>query len=155
MKIKTKIFGEIEIEENKTINFPGGIIGFPDMKEYILIFEEKKENTESKASISWLQSLEEPSLALPVVDPLFLIKDYEPTVEDELLKPLGEIKPEELLILTAITVPADIEQMTVNLRAPIVINSETRRGCQVIAENTELDVRYPIYELLKKAKGGD
>lgn len=155
MKINTRIFGEIEIDQDKAIHFSNGLIGFPNMKDYILVFEENKDKDNKRSSISWLQSVEEPSLALPVVDPLFLVESYEPTVEDELLKPLGEMKPEEMLVLTAITIPSDIEKMTVNLRAPIVINSGTRKGCQIIVENKELEVRYPIYERLKKVKDGE
>lgn len=155
MKISTRIFGDIEIDQDKTIHFSNGLIGFPNMKDYILVYEENKDKDKKRPSISWLQSIEEPSLALPVVDPLFLVENYEPTVEDEILKPLGEMKLEDMLILTAITIPSDIEGMTVNLRAPIVINSGTRKGCQVIAENTELEVRYPIYDRLKKTKDGE
>ena len=58
MKVQTKIFGEIEIGDDKIITFPGGIIGFPEMTKFTLLFDEEKK----PASIHWLQSLDEPAL---------------------------------------------------------------------------------------------
>lgn len=152
MKIQTKIFGEIEINEDKLIHFGNGIIGFPEMKDYVLLFEEEET---SSFSIAWLQSTEEPLLALPVVDPLSVIESYEPIVEDELLTPLGKMEGEEMLVLSVITVPSKLEDMTINLKAPIIVNSGTRKGCQIIAGNTDLEVKYPVYDILKKVQEGD
>ena len=56
MKINTRVFGEIEIDESKTIHFPAGIIGFPDMTDFVLIHDEEEGN---EAPIKWLQSLQE------------------------------------------------------------------------------------------------
>ena len=64
MKAATRLFGEIEIDESKIITFEDGIIGFPDMKKFTLIFDEEKEG---RPSISWLQSMDEPEIAFPVL----------------------------------------------------------------------------------------
>lgn len=149
MKINTRLFGMVDIEEEKMIKFPGGIIGFPELQDFTLIHDSEKED----GGIRWLQSAQEPSFAMPVIDPLSVKPDYNPTVEDELLKRVGEYKPEDLLVLTTITVPSDLTKMTVNLKAPIVINTGERKACQVIVEDYE--VKFPIYEILKAAKGGE
>lgn len=153
MKANTRIFGEIEIQDDKIIRFENGIIGFPDLKEFTLIFDSEKED---KASISWLQSLDEPDLAFPVMDPLTVYSDYNPTVEDELLKPLGELTPENLFVLVTVTVPADIKEIAVNLKAPIVINTDTKKANQLIVDN-DLPVKYKIYDIIKsdKEKAGE
>lgn len=148
MKAATRLFGEIEIDESKIITFEDGIIGFPDMKKFTLIFDEEKEG---RPSISWLQSMDEPEIAFPVMDPLFVCETYNPSVEGELLKNLGTIKEDNLYVLVTVTVPQDIKELAVNLKAPIVINTDTRKASQIIVED-DLPVRYRIYEILEEAK---
>ena len=97
MKLKTRVFGEIDIDDEKIITFENGIIGFPDLKRFTLIFNEEK-----KGGISWMQSLDEPVVALPVMNPLAIKEDYNPMVEDELLKPLGEMTPENTFVSMAV-----------------------------------------------------
>ena len=148
MKAATRLFGKIEIDESKIITFEDGIIGFPDMKKFTLIFDEEKEG---RPSISWLQSMDEPEIAFPVMDPLFVCETYNPSVEDELLKNLGTIKEDNLYVLVTVTVPQNIKELAVNLKAPIVINTDTRKASQIIVEE-DLPVRYRIYEILEEAK---
>ena len=148
MKAATRLFGEIEIDESKIITFEDGIIGFPDMKKFTLIFDEEKEG---KPSISWLQSMDEPEVAFPIMDPLLVCETYNPSVEDELLKNLGTIKEDNLYVLVTVTVPQDIKELAVNLKAPIVINTDTRKASQIIVED-DLPVRYKIYDILEEAK---
>ena len=148
MKAATRLFGEIEIDERKIITFEDGIIGFPDMKKFTLIFDEEKEG---RPSISWLQSMDEPEIAFPVMDPLFVCETYNPSVEEELLKNLGTIKEDNLYVLVTVTVPQNIKELAVNLKAPIVINTDTRKASQIIVED-DLPVRYRIYEILEEAK---
>ncbi|MCI8327151.1 MAG: flagellar assembly protein FliW [Lachnospiraceae bacterium] len=144
MKVETRMFGEIDIEDEKIITFEDGIIGFPDLKKFSLIFDEDKE---AKSEISWLQSMDEPVFALPVINPLAVKPDYNPTVEDELLKSLGNLEPDNTLVLVTITVPEDIEKMSINLKAPIVINADERKATQVIVDGEE--IKYPIYDIIK------
>ena len=150
MLVKTKHFGEIELDESKIITFDEGLIGFEDNKRYTILFNNESKR---KGTISWLQSLDEPMLALPVVSPIVAMADYNPIVEDEVLAPLGELNGENLVILLTLTVPSDLTKMTVNLKAPIIINADTRKGCQAIAENSDYVVRYGIYKELKEVKG--
>ena len=152
MLVKTRYFGEIDLAEDKVLTFDNGILGFEDYKRYTILFD----NTDGKdATISWLQSLDEETLAIPVINPLLVKEDYNPTVEDELLKGLGELTEENTLVLLTMTIPADLEKMTANLKAPFVINSDTRKGCQIIVENKDYEVRYKVYDVLKKKKGDE
>lgn len=153
MRFMTKHFGEIDLEEDKIITFDNGIMGFEDIKRYTILFDIE---AGEKPVISWLQSIDEPGLAIPVINPLLVKEDYNPTVEDELLTPLGEINDENLLVLLSLTVPSDLTNMTTNLKAPFIINSDTRKGCQVIVENSDYPVKYNVYEIfetIKKTKG--
>lgn len=147
MTIETKLFGEIAVDESKLISFPQGIIGFPELKDFLLIHD-----GDGNGNIKWMQSIQEPAFAMPVVDPLTVIPEYNPDIEDELLKPLGEITEENMLVIVTITVPKEIEKMTVNLKAPIIINSESRKAAQLIIDSDRYQVKFPIYEILKAAK---
>ncbi len=147
MKANTRIFGEIEIEDDKVIRFENGIIGFPKLKNFALIHDSEKGST----SISWLQSMEDSDLALPVMDPLFVEPNYNPSVEDEFLEPLGEMTPDNTYVLVTVTIPKNIEEIAVNLKAPIIINTDTCKAGQLIVEN-DYPVKRKIYDLLKAAK---
>lgn len=151
MTITTKVFGEVTIDEERIINFPGGIIGFPDLTQFAMLHDEE----DGVASIHWLQSIQEPGFAMPVMDPLIVKENYNPEVDDELLKPLGEIKPDELLVLVTVSVPQDLTKMTVNLKGPIIINAGNRTACQAIVEGDEYKVKFPIYDILQARKAGE
>ncbi len=151
MKINTKVFGEIEIEDDKIIHFPSGIIGFPYLTDFALVHDEEK----GVGAIHWLQSVQEPAFALPVMDPLLVQPAYNPEVDDELLEPIGQIIEEELLVLVTVSVPSDLTKMTVNLKGPIVVNAAEKKACQVIIEGDEYAVKFPIYDILNAKKAGE
>ena len=81
--LQTRVFGEIGIVEEKVITFPNGIVGFPMLKRFTLLFDAEKG---SNVGIKWLQSIDEPNFAIPVMDPLAVKNDYNPAVEDELMQ---------------------------------------------------------------------
>ncbi len=146
MQITTELFGDITVDDNKVITFEEGIIGFGELKRFTLIIDE--DNTDAR-KIFWLQSLDEGSFAMPIVDPFAIFDDYNPVVEDEWFNGLGEHTEEDLLVFLAMTVPEEVEQMTVNQKAPIIINTNTNKACQIIVDGDEYQIRCPIYELLK------
>lgn len=148
MLINTRCFGEINLDENKIVTFENGVMGFESYKQFTILYNIEDE----KSKISWLQSVEEPSLALPIINPTYIKEDYNPTVEDEVLKPLGELTDENLVVFLVLTVPKDIKLTTANLKAPIIINADTRKGCQIVAENADYVVKYNVYEIMKERK---
>lgn len=149
MRVVTKFFGEVELDDNKILDFPNGIIGFEDFKKYAIMYDE---DSDGEVRISWLQSVEEPALALPVIDPLAISPDYAPMLEDELLKPLGESEDEDLLFLLAMTVPSDMTKVTANMKAPFIINAKTCKGVQIIVDNADYPVKFNVYESVQKMK---
>ena len=149
MRIVTRVFGEIDIADEKIIRFPNGIVGFPELTDFALIHDSDKDST---TAVKWLQSMQEPAFAMPVVDPLVVKPDYNPEVEDELLKPIGELNPDSTLVLVTLTVPSDITKMTVNLQAPFVVNADEMKACQIIVDTDKYPVRFPIYEIMNEMK---
>lgn len=148
MKAKTRLFGEIDIEEEKIITLESGMIGLPEMQKFALIFDNEKKGG---GKIKWLQSMDDPETAFPVIDPTEIRSDYNPTINEDLLKPLGDLNEENTFVMTVLTVPKNVEEMSVNLKAPIVINTDTGKGKQIIAED-DVPVKFKIYELLKSRK---
>lgn len=86
------------------------------------------------------------------MDPLAVVPDYNPEVEDELLKEIGELNPDSVLVLVTLSVPKDIKNMTINLQAPLVINADEKKACQIIVDTEKYPVRFPIYEILDRMK---
>lgn len=148
MKVITKVFGEITLDDEKIITFPQGIVGFPDLTEFALIHDTEK----GSDSIHWLQSLQETAFAMPVLDPLIVCPDYNPEVDDELLKQIGDLTSEDMLVLVTVTVPKDLTKMSVNLKGPIIINAAERKAVQVIVDGDDYQVKFPIYDILNANK---
>lgn len=105
MKANTRLFGEIDIDEEKIITLENGMIGFPDLRKFTLIFDKEKERTPS--SIMWFQSMDEPEIAFPVMHPNEIKPDYAPSVSDEMLTPLGDLTEDNTYILVTLTAAAD------------------------------------------------
>lgn len=149
VKVNTKNFGEIEISDSKMITFEKGIVGYPNLTRFALIHDAEKNN---KAGIRWLQSLDELTFALPVMDPLCVIASYNPMVDEEILKKIGDLKEDDMLVMVTVTVPKDITKLSVNLCAPIIINAENRQACQIITDSERYPIKYEIYDILQKMK---
>ena len=155
MVVETKWFGTIDISEDKIITFDMGIMGFEDYKKFTIIYDSERDNGRE---VVWLQSVDDKNFALPVMNPDIVYKGYDPVVEDELLTSIGDdILNAPLMVFVTLTVGRDIKKMTCNLKAPIIINADTRKGCQLIADNDEYPVKYPIYDIISAAskKGGE
>ena len=141
MKINTKYFGTIDIGDEKIIHFDNGIPGFDEYKDFTILYDI---DAEERPFFSWLQSVEEKNLAFPVVNPFNVDKEYNPVVEDELLAPLGGITPENTVVLLLATIPSDIKETSVNMKAPLIINYENRKGMQIIVENDKYQIKHKI-----------
>ena len=154
MKANTRIFGEIEIADEKIITMERGMIGFPNLNHFALIFDEEK--GQKQTSIMWLQSMDDTDIAFPVMDPHAVKEDYNPNVNEEIVAPIGELNEENTFVLVTVTVPKKIEDFSVNLKAPIVVSMDNRKAVQLIVED-DYPVKYKVYEVLKakKEKAGE
>ena len=146
MKINTKHFGEIEVDEGKVIEFSNGILGFEDSKKYVML--SKKDNGQL---FCWLQSVDDADTAFAVTVPYVFYPDYKPNVADEDLAKIGingqdEIK--DLSVFSIMVIPDETKNTTINLKAPVVINQATNKGGQFIASNAEYDVRHKLTDLV-------
>lgn len=140
MKIETTRFGIIEINENFIINFPKGIPGFEKIHRFVTI------PTEGTEHIHWLQAVEEPVVALLVIDPFKYFEGYSCDIPDTDIKELEIRSDKELLLVTTVTVPRENPTgATTNLVAPIVINTRLNRAKQVILNNSPYNTRHRLF----------
>lgn len=138
MKVETTRFGMIEIDDSSIIRMPKGPIGFEDYKDYCLM--QHRPDT----SLRWLQSIDEPSLAFVVVDPSRFFADYEIEVPDAEAEMLHLENADDAIVLTIVTVGEGGRELSINLAAPVVINSEELIGLQVVLQDNRYSVKHPL-----------
>lgn len=148
MKTATKYFGEIEYETCDLVCFDRGIFGFETYREYLLIHF-----GDSNSMFMCLQSVKNPELSFILVNPLTLLPDYAPKVAKEYgnIRDLSEDAP--VIYYSICVLKSPLESSTVNLKAPLIINTETRRGWQVMTDNGEYGLRHSFSEF--RLKGGN
>lgn len=143
MEVLTKTNGRVEVEEKQIVTFPDGIMGFEQFKKYALI------NSEYEPFI-WLQSLEKSNLAFLLVDPFLICGDYEADIDDASLSRIGIESPEDLVVMTIVTIPTDGSAITANFLGPIVINRKNNMCMQVVLTDNRWTTKFDIVESLKK-----
>ena len=148
MKIKTRFFGEIDVDDNKVINFKSGLPGFENFKKFLFMYDD-----DENSPFCFLQSIEDIDIVFTLFDVVRFLPDYNPVTDEENLQELQEISEDSLMIYCIATIPQDIKEMTINLKAPIVINLKNNNAKQVICNNEEYPIKYYIYKELKK--GGE
>ena len=144
MQIETIRFGQVEIDESKLIMFDEGIPGLEEYRQYALLqFEESY-------PIIWLQSVEEGGVCLPVLDTYAVLTGYVFDIEDDDVKMLELSGPEDLHVVSVLVIPDEIQQMTVNLAAPIIINTVTGKAKQIMISGSDYNVRSPVFQEICK-----
>ncbi len=131
MKINTRQFGEVEIDEQKIVNMPIGIPGFRDQKRYVFL---QKEET---VPFLLFQCMDDPNLSFVVLDPIKILPEY--TIEKNDLEKMvsWDFETDEISCFVIVTIPnGNPEKMTANFLAPLVINNRRREGLQLVLQNS-------------------
>ena len=147
MKLNTKHFGEIDIDEEGILEFEEGIPGFESAKKYVLLGTEDEESP-----FRWLQSVDKPELAFAVIDPFAIKDDYNVEISGEIINKLGIEKAEEMLVYSIVVVPEDMTKMSMNLKAPVIINTSNKKGAQVVLDTDTYAVRHYILDELNRQR---
>lgn len=143
MKLYTTRFGDIEIDENKVIKFPSGLLGFPDVKSYIVLDHMNNPDIPFK----WLQAVDDPDLAFVVTDPLLFCSDYNRDIDEHDLRELNIAGLDDRCIVVIVTIPHEKpEMMTANLQGPLIVNLKTREAKQVVLLGERYPLRYPVLQ---------
>lgn len=144
MLLKTKHFGEMQIKDTSIIDFGNGIPGFENVKRYTII-----DNEEEGSPFKWLQGVDNTDLAFVIVDPFAIKKNYEVKLDDETLKSLDIKQADTVAVYSIVVVPEDINKMTMNLQAPLIVNTANNKAKQLILDTDRYGVRHYILEELQ------
>jgi flagellar assembly factor FliW len=138
VKLLTTRFGTVEVPDKDVLFFSLGVLGFPEVRRYVMLDHDR--NTPLK----WLQAVDKPELAFPMVPATDLVQDYHITVSPDDLAALAMESTDELLAFVILTIPNGApERTTANLKAPIVMNPTTHLARQVLVEQ-DYPIRYPL-----------
>lgn len=141
MKIDTVRFGEVEVEEQRIFDFKMPIIGFGELRKFIIL------DTSQDSFFKWLQSTEDPSLAFPVISVFSMNVDYSINLTDEVVEKLGITNIDNILVMNIASIPQDNPQgTTINLLAPIIFNLEKQVAGQVILSGSGYDISFPLFK---------
>ncbi len=152
MIVNTTRFGKLTIDEDKVINFPFGIPGFPELHKWCIL------TPDGQLGISWLQAVKDADVALLVADPDSLFPEYNAEIDERDLGPIGvTISPDnpevpDLVMRVVLTVDRDNGVVTANLRAPIVFNIGTRQAIQIALRRGDYSVRETLTRPTEVAK---
>ncbi|MDR1902245.1 MAG: flagellar assembly protein FliW [Treponema sp.] len=137
MKVATKAYGLIDVDERQKITFPQGLFGFEPFKEYMLLDAERQ-------PFYWLQSVDEEGVAFILIDPFLFRPDYEVNISNEELLDIGLSSPEKALVFSIVTIPPENGSITANLQGPLIINRDTRYGKQAVLSDSRWNTRHDI-----------
>ncbi|MGI6524024.1 MAG: flagellar assembly protein FliW [Bdellovibrionota bacterium] len=136
-------FGEVVVPEDSVLEFPVGIIGFPNQHQYVML--------EHKPPFAWLHAVDEPNLAFVVIDALELGEGYsvQPPIGD---KDIDLKEDDEYAVLIIVTIRPDPSMTTANLKAPLFVNLRNRKGVQVIFDDARLSTRHLLWKVNDKGE---
>lgn len=145
MKVQTRHFGNIEIDEMQKIVFKDGLPGFEELRDFIIIEEEDN-------VFCYLQSLEDGQVAFAIIDPYQVMEVYNPIIHEGYFEKLGGGEDEEFALYVIANIGEKIETTTINLQAPLLIHVQRRLGVQVIADDQRYVTKHKIVDLLRERK---
>jgi flagellar assembly factor FliW len=137
VKVTTKAYGLIDVDERQKIVFPQGLFGFENLTDYLLLDAERQ-------PFYWLQSIDVEQVAFVLVSPFLFRPDYEMNVSNEELAEINIHSPEKALIFSIVTIPPDGSPMTANLQGPLIINRDNRTGKQTVLSDTRWKTKHDI-----------
>lgn len=145
MKINTPTFGEVDVDENNIVSFASGILGFDDLKKYIVLSADDEDTV-----FYWLQSVEEPEISFIVTNPFLFIQNYEFDIPESVVKQLELENQEDLIVYSITVITENIKNATINLKGPILVNSKNKKAKQIVLDGDEYPLKYKIFKEEKK-----
>jgi flagellar assembly factor FliW len=143
MKVKTTRFGELEVNPTDLVTFAEGLFGFENLKKYFVV------DPGDSTLILWLQSTEDEKVAFPIIEPKIFKPDYIAKLLPADLNGLELDTLQAAKLYSILTIPANVTEMSANLKAPIVINSAKKIGKQIVLQDSKLSVKHEMYKELK------
>ncbi|CAI6081267.1 Flagellar assembly factor FliW [Paenibacillus sp. JJ-100] len=145
MKVHSVRFGEIEVAEDSVIEFVSAILGFQEETRYVLIPQIEE------SPFQYIQSITDPNLTFVLADPFLFCAEYEFNIDERWQKKLNLHSQEDVDIRVITTVRSSTD-ISINLKAPIVINKKSKKAMQIVLENMDYSTRYSLLNEQREAK---
>ncbi|MBE6055226.1 MAG: flagellar assembly protein FliW [Clostridium sartagoforme] len=139
MEIVSPIHGKIIYEENEVITFEKGIPGFQNLKKFVV----KEVGDDTPFNI--LQSIEDKEIGFILISPFAVYDDYEIKLNDEILNSLKIETSEDVLLFSIVTLSSNINEITANLKAPLIINIRSKKGQQYIIDKDIYKIKEKVF----------
>jgi len=143
VKVKTTRFGELEVNANDIVTLPDGLLGFEQLKKYFVV------DPGDSTLILWLQSIDQEKVAFPILEPKIFKPDYIAKLLPADLNGLELDSLQTAKVYSILTIPTSVTEMSANLKAPIIINSNKKIGKQIVLQDSKLSVKHEMYKELK------
>jgi flagellar assembly factor FliW len=141
--LKTGRFGELNLDASELIEFPLGVVGFPELKRFCMV------DPGDETLILWLQSVDRPEWAFPVLEPKIFKPDYRVKLSANEKRELNLASLKDASVFSILTIPSEIADMTANLKAPIVVNLKNSIAKQVVLQETEYEIKFSMFKELR------
>lgn len=149
MQIDTTRFGLITYSPQDLIHFPAGLLGFQELKDYVVI------PLEANPAFFWLQSVQDGQIAFLITDPFLFFPDYQVELSDSLKQELAITERKQVVVYSIVTIPATgVKDMTTNLVGPLVINMENRRGVQYVLGGNQYHTKHRLFKKQATVEAG-
>jgi flagellar assembly factor FliW len=142
--VKTGRFGQLTVGDDEIIRIPQGIMGFPEYTEFCLV------DPGDETLILWLQSLQNPEIAFPLLEPKIFRPEYAARLSAAELRELKLDNINQSAVFSILTIPGDVTQMTANLKAPLVINLKEQLARQVVLQENEYTIKHLMFKDLRQ-----
>lgn len=149
MELRTRNFGIVEIQEDAIYKFPVGLYGFEECKEFAVF----QHDYDDDLSLLYLQNTADIFPSFLVFEPWDMFEGYAPKMLPEDLKACKVKSEDDLIFLSIATLPASIEDLSLNIKSPVVLNPKTREARQVILTNPDYEVRYYPFQTSGRKDG--
>ncbi len=147
LRVLSTRFSEIEVPDDRILQFPDGLIGFEDYRRFALV-------SRGESLFLWLQSVDDPDLAFVVTDPLVFVDDYRPRLDEDVRRSLHAAEESDVGYLVIAVVPEDPRDTTINLQAPIAVNRSARLARQLVTMDPSYPLKYYVFRQQQPAGGG-
>ncbi|MFN8638332.1 MAG: flagellar assembly protein FliW [Dehalococcoidia bacterium] len=131
----------VEVAASDIFELTPGLAGFEHLHRYAII-------PEDDSPVEWLQSLEDPTVAFATIEPFLFYPEYAFELSDHDCDELGLRVPQSAIVRCLLTLSTSADQITANLLAPLVLNRDTCKGRQVILPDSNLSVRFHLFQAL-------
>lgn len=148
MKIETRAFGSVEIDDNQIITFIDPMPGFPKQRRFAVL------DPDPEHPFQWLQSVDRPEVCFLIVDPALFFPEYGVTLRPSDMVDLSISDARQAAVAVVVTVPEDPGNATANLLAPLVFNGERKVARQLILEGSGYPVRARLFDEVRQASNG-